>query len=71
MKDILIPVKHDRIVRLVFSGAVHPSLVHQKADHWYFYYDLVHEKKKLSPFVFSHIFFYDIGSGSPALPRPV
>lgn len=50
-------VNDDTVLRLEFLEAIHPALVHLRADHWKFIYQLFHNQALFDRGLFNDIFF--------------
>ena len=57
MDEIQLYIGEGTVFRLKFFDAVHPTLVHIKADHWYSIYRLYHGDKLFDSGLFTSNYF--------------
>jgi len=57
MDSIQLYIDADRILRLVFQDAVHPTAIHPKADHWNFVYRIYSDMFLLDSGLYSSNYF--------------
>lgn len=59
MESIQLYIDNGTILRLEFLDAVHPTQVHQRAEHWNFIYQLYHNQALFNSGLFNNNYFID------------